>query len=74
MTDHHDKVIWQKSTRSMSGDNNCVEIAFLPDEVLMRDSTNPHGSILRFSHQSWTTFVDAIKSGYLTRSPSTNID
>jgi hypothetical protein len=53
---------WRKST--WSGDSgNCVEVATVPTGVLVRDSKNPDGPILRFSHKEWATFLDGCASG-----------
>jgi hypothetical protein len=47
---------WRKSTRS--GDSgNCVEVANVPGGVLVRDSKNPHGAILKFSREEWAAFL-----------------
>ena len=53
---------WRKSTRS--GDSgNCVEVANVPGGVLVRDSKNPQGALLRFSAKEWRAFLDGCISG-----------
>lgn len=61
----HAKLTWRKSSRSVEGNNNCVEIAFDDDDVRMRDSKDPRGAILTFDKAAWTSFVEAIKAGEL---------
>ncbi len=54
---------WRKS--SYSGDNGaqCVEVAdSMHATVLMRDSKNPAGPALVFSHTDWRSFIAGIKA------------
>jgi hypothetical protein len=46
----------------MAGDNNCVEVAFHGDSVLVRDSKNPIEE-LRFSRSAWRGFLEGIRRG-----------
>ena len=55
-------IMWRKSTRSLGGSNECVEVAIRDDFVFVRDSRDPTGPILIFEHQSWVKFIDAIRS------------
>jgi uncharacterized protein DUF397 len=56
-------------TSSFSGGNgdSCVEVAFLPGAVAVRDTKDrtlpPH----RHSRSSWTEFLAAVRSGEFTR-------
>ncbi len=52
---------WQKS--SYSGDQgNCVEVAALPDGGrAVRDSKDPDGPVLRFTHEEWRAFLARAK-------------
>ncbi|ATE57281.1 DUF397 domain-containing protein [Actinosynnema pretiosum] len=43
---------WRKSSRSNAA-ANCVEVARTPNGVLVRDSKNPNGPVLRFSAAAW---------------------
>lgn len=58
--------VWRKSTRSGNG-GDCVEVADnLLDEhgvVLVRDSKNPSGGILRFTGAEWDAFLNGAKDG-----------
>ncbi|GAB2441858.1 DUF397 domain-containing protein [Micromonospora schwarzwaldensis] len=53
---------WRKSSRS--DDGNCVEVA-IADAVLVRDSKDPQGPILRFDARAWHTFVSTPPIGGL---------
>ncbi|HEX9538184.1 MAG TPA: DUF397 domain-containing protein [Streptosporangiaceae bacterium] len=55
---------WRKSSYS-GGQGNCVEVAPLRDGVVVRDSKNPSGSVLRFSADAWQAFVSNIKADKL---------
>lgn len=49
---------WRKSSYSGgSGTGDCVEIAFVPDNVAIRDSKNPRGPRLAFTPVRWRSFV-----------------
>ncbi|WP_030590276.1 DUF397 domain-containing protein [Streptomyces anulatus] len=49
-------VTWRKATAS-AGENNCVEIADLPDGGrAVRDSKNPERAALRFTASEWAAF------------------
>jgi hypothetical protein len=51
---------WRKSTHSGSG--NCLETASVACCIAVRDSTNPHGSVLPFTVRAWTAFTTALKN------------
>jgi hypothetical protein len=55
---------WFKSSRS-NGQNNCVEVSFLPTgEVALRDTKDEgHGPTFVFARSGWAAFVDAAKAG-----------
>jgi hypothetical protein len=53
---------WRKS--SESGTDACVEMAVAgPDEVLVRDSKNPAGPVLRYNAREWTAFLAGVRAG-----------
>jgi hypothetical protein len=52
---------FRKSSRSAAANNNCVELASVPDHVLIRDSKNPHGGVLRLSKASARRLLDEVR-------------
>ncbi|MCP2168829.1 protein of unknown function (DUF397) [Goodfellowiella coeruleoviolacea] len=48
---------WRKS--SYSEKENCVEVAFGPAAVAVRDSKNVDGPVLGFSAANWRAFLAA---------------
>lgn len=52
---------WFKSTRSGTGD--CVEVAFVPDGVAVRDSKDRTGPVLLFTQSEWAALVAGMKDG-----------
>jgi hypothetical protein len=53
--------VWQKSARS--GSNGCVEIAFVDDQVAVRDSKRKDGPVLFFTPAEWEAFLGGIADG-----------
>ncbi|MFD9871618.1 DUF397 domain-containing protein [Streptomyces niveus] len=49
---------WHKSSFSDAGADNCVEIAWDTDRVMIRDSRYPHRAVLGFSRAHWKAFFD----------------
>jgi hypothetical protein len=52
---------WRKSP--FSDKENCVELAFTDDFVLVRDSKEPAGPCLHFTATEWLAFVTGVRSG-----------
>jgi hypothetical protein len=52
---------WRKSTYSEASDNECVEIRVDGDAVLIRDSKDPTGPVLRVDAAAWSGFIDAVR-------------
>jgi hypothetical protein len=53
------ELTWRKS--SFSGSQaNCVEVA-ARDRVLVRDTKNESGAVLRFTPAAWRRFADQVK-------------
>ena len=56
------RALWRTSTRSGTNGGSCVEVADnLPGVVLVRDSKNRGGGMLRFEPYAWRVFVAAVK-------------
>jgi hypothetical protein len=53
---------WRKSTYSSNGGGECVEISSA-DRVLVRDTQDRCGPVLRFSPAAWRKFADQVKTG-----------
>ncbi|QYC45238.1 hypothetical protein Nocox_38440 [Nonomuraea coxensis DSM 45129] len=53
---------WFKATFSDNG-GGCVEVAFHADLVLVRDSKDPHGPVLRFTVPEWDAFLCGVYAG-----------
>lgn len=56
-----DKLIWRKS--SLSNSTGCLEFAASGDAVLIRDSKNVGGPVLRFSPLEWRQFLRGVRRG-----------
>ncbi|MGW0813774.1 DUF397 domain-containing protein [Streptomyces viridiviolaceus] len=56
---HHPEPSWFKSSYSGGNATECVEAAFVPPEVLIRDSKQPEGPWIRVSARAWDRFVTA---------------
>jgi len=55
------RAAWRKSTRS--GNNGCVEVAFVEDQVAVRDSKDRSGPVLVFTAHEWAAFVGGVRTG-----------
>ena len=52
---------WRKSSRSDTQGGACVEVATLPDRVLIRDSKDPDGPRLTVPAADWHTFLRTLR-------------
>lgn len=62
---------WRKSSYSDNGGADCVEVGLGTEarSVLVRDTKDRLGPVLRFTPGAWRTFGDQLKAGpNLTRS------
>jgi hypothetical protein len=51
---------WRKSSYSGNGGGNCVEVA-VDGRVMVRDSQDRAGTVLRFPSAAWRKFADQVK-------------
>ena len=49
------RIAWRRSTKSAGG--NGVEVAVAGRSVLIRDSANPDGGVLRLPPTAWSAFL-----------------
>ena len=55
---------WVKSSYSGSQGGNCIEVAVgSQDAVLVRDTMNRRGVVLKFTEDRWQHFADSLKTG-----------
>jgi hypothetical protein len=53
---------WRTSSYSGSNGGECVEVAGHPeDSVLVRDTRNRDGGMLRFSSAAWRRYIGRVK-------------
>jgi hypothetical protein len=55
--------VFRKSSFSGASNPACVEVGFVTAEVLLRDSKNPDGPVLRFTPREWKAFIAGVKDG-----------
>ncbi|GAA2422492.1 DUF397 domain-containing protein [Streptomyces glaucus] len=48
---------WIKSSHSSDDGPSCVEVAAIPDHILVRDSKTPTGPRLTLAPATWTAFL-----------------
>lgn len=58
-------LIWR--TSSLSGAENCVEVALADTAVLVRDSRDRSGPMLMVGKQEWADFLDGVRNGEFGR-------
>lgn len=54
---------WYRSSHSVGAEQTCVEVAMCETVVLLRDSKDPAGPVLRFSRREWEAFLLAARDG-----------
>jgi Domain of unknown function (DUF397) len=52
---------WLKSNRCDT--SSCVEVAVTDDRVFLRDSKDPDGPRLTFTHEQWVEFLRGLGRG-----------
>ncbi|WP_373320658.1 DUF397 domain-containing protein [Rhizocola hellebori] len=58
---NRDSVAWRKSSFCESG--ACLEVAAVGEDIVVRNSQDPHGTTLRFSKPVWASFLEAVSAG-----------
>lgn len=58
---------WRKSSYSGNGGGECVEIGASPGAVVVRDTTDLTGPVLRFTPAAWLRFADQVKQSLASR-------
>ena len=58
---------WRKSSYSGNGGGECVEIGASPGAVVVRDTTDRTGPVLRFTPAAWRRFADQVKQSLASR-------
>jgi uncharacterized protein DUF397 len=53
---------WRKSSYTTSNGGNCVEVAGQESRVLVRDTKDRTGPMLRFAPDSWRRFAERVKA------------
>jgi hypothetical protein len=59
MTVDLSRATWHKS--SLSGANGCVEVAFVENQVAVRDSKDRGGPVLLFTVHEWRAFLKGVR-------------
>ncbi|MDT3723791.1 MULTISPECIES: DUF397 domain-containing protein [Streptomyces] len=54
---------WIKSSYSTGNGGECVEVAAVPDAVLVRDSKHSAGPVLSLGPKAWAEFVQRAARG-----------
>jgi hypothetical protein len=56
---------WRKSSYSGGNGGGCVEVGAQPQsaQVLVRDTKDRQGPVLRFTPSAWTQFANQMRSG-----------
>lgn len=52
---------WRKSSYSGNGGGTCVEVGEFRRGVLVRDTTDSSGPVLRFSSAAWRRFAEQVR-------------
>jgi hypothetical protein len=54
---------WRKSSHSGSNGGECIEVGGHHGRVLVRDTKDREGRVLRISPAAWRRFADGVKNG-----------
>ena len=56
-----DDAVWRKSSYSGANGGNCIEVGTATHTVLVRDTQDRTGPVLRFTPDAWRRFADQLK-------------
>jgi len=59
---------WRKSSYSGQSGGNCVEVGDDDSRVLVRDTKDNQGAMLRFTSDAWRKFADQVKRSLVSGS------
>jgi hypothetical protein len=62
---------WRKSSFSGNGGGSCVEVADQPAHVLIRDTQDRTGPVLKIPTAAWRRFADQVKRSLAPAPPRT---
>lgn len=51
-----EQIVWRRSSRSAT-QGQCVEVAITPEVIMLRNSRDPDGPVLRFTRAEWLAFL-----------------
>ncbi len=54
-------VSWRKSSYSGGSGGNCIEVGSGQDVIVVRDTKDRQGPVLRVSAEAWRRFADRLK-------------
>jgi Domain of unknown function (DUF397) len=54
---------WRTSSYTGNGGGNCVEVGDTTQMIIVRDTKDRSGPVLRFSLAAWHGFADQVKTG-----------
>ena len=63
MDNRIDATGWRKSSYTTSNGGNCVEVGGQESRVLVRDTKDRSGPMLRFAPDAWCRFAERVKAG-----------
>ena len=54
-------VSWRKSSYSGGSGGNCIEVGSKQDVIVVRDTKDRQGPVLKVSAEAWRRFADRLK-------------
>jgi hypothetical protein len=62
-----DELLWFTSSFSGGNGDSCVEVAFVPDAIAVRDTKDRTLSPHRYPAVSWSQFLSGVRAGEFDR-------